>query len=203
LGSLGATGGFALDSQQLPDNDPELKSPQPPVPEGNGQPDEPIDDAQLSPRAWVARNGPTLLLVLAALIGIYYKFGLEGMWTIAKVAIGLGAVIFIHELGHFLVAKWCDVHVQTFSIGFGPALPGCSFKWGETTYKIALFPLGGYVKMVGEGGENDEEDDDPRSYNNKTVGQRMAIISAGVVMTILFRLIVFIIPFKIRLHQPA
>ena len=41
-------------------------------------------------------------------------------------------VIFIHELGHFLAAKWCDVHVQTFSIGFGPALPGCSFQRGET-----------------------------------------------------------------------
>jgi membrane-associated protease RseP (regulator of RpoE activity) len=191
-----------LDSNQPADHDPGLTPP--PAP-GNGgpPPDEPIDDAQLSPRAWVARNGFTLLLVLAGLVAIYYKFGLEGMWTIAKVAIGLGAVIFIHELGHFLVAKWCDVHVQTFSIGFGPALPGCIYKWGETTYKIALFPLGGYVKMVGEGGENDEEDTDPRSYKNKSVGQRMAIISAGVVMNILFGLVVFIIAFNIGVHQTA
>jgi membrane-associated protease RseP (regulator of RpoE activity) len=186
-----------LDSQQPADLTP--------PPSGNGglPPDEPIDDAQLSPRAWVARNGPTLLLVLAGLVAVYYKLGLEGMWTIAKVAIGLGAVIFIHELGHFLVAKWCDVHVQTFSIGFGPALPGCIYKWGETTYKIALFPLGGYVKMVGEGGENDEEDTDPRSYKNKSVGQRMAIISAGVVMNVLFGLVMFIIAFNIGVHQLA
>src|SRR5262249_54597972 len=111
---LGATGGFPLDSQQPPDNDGLT-----PPPPGNGgpPPDEPIDDAQLSARAWVARNGPTLLLIVAALVGIYYKWGLESLWTIAKVALGLGAVIFIHELGHFLVAKWCDVHVQTFSIG--------------------------------------------------------------------------------------
>jgi regulator of sigma E protease len=189
-----------LDSQQPPDNDGLT-----PPPPGNGAPppDEPIDDAQLSPRAWVARNGPTLLLVVAGLVAVYYKFGLDGMWTIAKVALGLGAVIFIHELGHFLVAKWCDVHVQTFSIGFGPALPGCIYKWGETTYKLALFPLGGYVKMVGEGGENDEEDTDPRSYKNKTVGQRMAIISAGVVMNVLFGLVVFIIAFNIGVHQTA
>jgi regulator of sigma E protease len=182
-----------------------LDNQQPPGGNGNGgpPPDEPIDDAQLSPRAWVARNGPTLLLILAALVGIYYKWGLESLWTIAKVALGLGAVIFIHELGHFLVAKWCDVHVQTFSIGFGPALPGCIYKWGETTYKIALFPLGGYVKMVGEGGENDEEDTDPRSYKNKSVGQRMAIISAGVVMNVLFGLVVFIIAFNIGVHQTA
>jgi membrane-associated protease RseP (regulator of RpoE activity) len=189
-----------LDSQQTPDHDPGLTSP---PPAGGPPPEESIDDAQLSPRAWVARNGPALLLILAAFVFIYYKFGLEGTWTIVKVALGLGAVIFIHELGHFLVAKWCDVHVQTFSIGFGPALPGCSYKWGETTYKLALFPLGGYVKMVGEGGENDEEDTDPRSYKNKTVGQRMAIISAGVVMNVIFGLVAFIAAFKIGVPQRA
>src|SRR5437764_14577802 len=167
-------GGSPLDSQRPPDHDKGLTPPPPPG-NGCGPPDEPIDDAQLSPRAWLARNGTTLLLFAAALVLIYYKFGLEGMWTIAKVALGLGAVIFVHELGHFLVAKWCDVHVQTFSIGFGPALPGCSYKWGETTYKLALFPLGGYVKMVGEGGETEESEEDPRSFKNKTVGQRMAI----------------------------
>jgi regulator of sigma E protease len=178
-----------LDSQQTPEHDP-----------GVTRPDEPIDDAQLSPRAWLARNGPVLLLILAAFVFIYYKLGLEGTWITIILILGLGAVVFIHELGHFLVAKWCDVHVQTFSIGFGPALPGCSYKWGETTYKLALFPLGGYVKMVGEGGENDEEDTDPRSYKNKTVGQRMAIISAGVVMNVLFGLVVFILAFKIGVH---
>src|SRR5206468_4571484 len=91
----------------------------------------------------------------------------------------------IHELGHFLAAKWCDVHVETFSIGFGPPLPGCHFTRGETTYMIALIPLGGYVKMVGEGSESDENEDDPRSFKNKTVGQRMLIISAGVIMNII------------------
>jgi regulator of sigma E protease len=182
-----------LENQQTPDRA------DPVTPNGA----EPVDDAQLSLRAWLVRNGPTLIFVAALLGLLYWKFGLDGMWTVAKVVIGLGLVIFVHELGHFAVAKWCDVHVQTFSIGFGPALPGCSFKWGETTYKFALFPLGGYVKMVGEGGENDDEDADPRSYKNKTVGQRMAIISAGVVMNVIFGFVCFIAAFKIGVHQTA
>src|SRR2546423_794794 len=188
-------GESSLDSNQhTPDHDPGPAPPLPPA-DGGGAADEPIDDAQLSPRAWLARNGTTVLLVVAAFVFIYYKFGLEGMWTIAKVALGLGAVIFVHELGHFLVAKWCDVHVQTFSIGFGPAIPGCSFQWGETTYKLALIPLGGYVKMVGQvdADESDdpESDADPRSYRNKTVWQRMAIISAGVIMNVILACVCF------------
>jgi regulator of sigma E protease len=108
------------------------------------------------------------------------------------VALGLGLVIFIHELGHFLAAKWCDVHVETFSIGFGPPLPGCHFTYGETTYMLALIPLGGYVKMVGEGGDTEENEDDPRSFKNKTVGQRMLIISAGVIMNIILAAVCFV-----------
>src|SRR5207253_2267890 len=118
-------------------------------------------------------NGLTLLLLGVVFVWLYQSLGGEGMWSLVKAALGLGFVVFVHELGHFLVAKWCDVHVETFSIGFGPAIPGCSVQRGETLYKIGLFPLGGYVKMVGEGAENDEEDDDPRSFKNKTVGQRM------------------------------
>src|SRR5438128_1281928 len=124
--------------------------------------------------------------------------GLESLWKIAKVLLGLGFVIFIHELGHFLVAKWCDVHVQTFSVGFGPALPGCSFRWGETVYKIALFPLGGYVKMVGEGAEDEESVDDPRSFKKKSVGQRMAIISAGVIMNVILAGACFSLVYKLH-----
>jgi regulator of sigma E protease len=134
----------------------------------------------------------TLAVVAVGIGWLFNHFGLDGMLSIALVAAGLGFVIFIHELGHFLVAKWCDVHVETFSIGFGPAIPGCSFQRGETLYKIAWFPLGGYVKMVGEGTETEEDDDDPRSFKNKTVGQRMAIISAGVIMNVLLGFACFI-----------
>ena len=152
---------------------------------------------------WLSRNLPWLVMIAVLVAVARYYLGAEPLWNGIKLAVGLGLIIFVHELGHFSVAKLCDVHVQTFSIGFGPALPGCRFRWGETLYKLAVFPLGGYVKMVGEGGENDEEDTDPRSYKNKSVGQRMAIISAGVVMNVLFGLVVFIIAFNIGVHQTA
>lgn len=140
---------------------------------------------------WLMSNGPYLLIGLALFIFVYVKFDVEGELALIKVVLGLGFVIFIHELGHFAVAKWCDVHVETFSIGFGPAWPGCSFRWGETTYMIALIPLGGYVKMVGEGSENEEDEEDPRSFKNKPVWQRMAIISAGVIMNVVLAIALF------------
>ncbi|HSE83048.1 MAG TPA: site-2 protease family protein, partial [Thermodesulfobacteriota bacterium] len=63
----------------------------------------------------------------------------------------IGILVFIHELGHFLVAKWSGVKVEKFSLGFGKKLIG--FRRGETEYLISMLPLGGYVKMFGEGGE--------------------------------------------------
>ena len=147
----------------------------------------------LTPAAWLANNAIYLVIVSAAVGLIWYKLGLEGVWSAAKVVFGIGFVIFIHELGHFLTAKWCDVHVQTFSVGFGPALPGCSFQRGETMYKIGVLPLGGYVNMVGEGLEAEEDETYPRSFKNKTVSQRMLIISAGVVMNVLLGCVLFIV----------
>ena len=91
---------------------------------------------------WLRANGPMLVFVGAIIVLLCVFFD---PFALLKVALGLGFIIFIHELGHFLVAKWCDVHVTTFSIGFGPALPFCRWTWGETTYKLAAFPLGGYV----------------------------------------------------------
>lgn len=104
-------------------------------------------------------------------------------------AIGLGMVIFVHELGHFAVAKWCGVFVERFSIGFGPVL--LSRKWGETEYALSAIPFGGYVKMLGQDDmdpgqmTDDQVAADPRSYTSKTVPQRMAIISAGVIMNLI------------------
>ncbi len=157
----------------------------------------------LTPAAWLANNAIYLLIVGLIVGAIWYNLGLDGVWVVAKVVAGIGFLIFIHELGHFLAAKWCDVHVQTFSIGFGPALPGCSFQRGETTYKLAVLPLGGYVNMVGEGPEADEDENYPRSFKNKTVGQRMIIISAGVVMNVLLGCLLFIVVYYYHgIEQP-
>ncbi|MBX7105884.1 MAG: site-2 protease family protein [Gemmataceae bacterium] len=144
-----------------------------------------------SPGSWLREHSLVLSLMAAAAVVIIYKGWLVS--SIGLVALGLGFVIFVHELGHFLAAKFCDVYVETFSIGFGPSFPLCSHKWGETTYKIGVIPLGGYVKMLGEGAEGDEQEDDPRSYKNKTVGQRMLIISAGVIMNLIFAVLGFMV----------
>src|SRR5262245_30840212 len=102
----------------------------------------PAEEPAFASRAWWVQNGPILAIVGAM---CYLLFGVlhVNFEFVLKVAVGLSLVIFIHELGHFLAAKWCDVHVTTFSIGFGPAIPGCSFQWGETTYKLGVVPLGG------------------------------------------------------------
>ena len=139
--------------------------------------------------SWVRRHGPLLVILVAAFAYFMTQFN---ALSVIMVVLGISILVFVHELGHFLVAKWCDVHVQTFSVGLGPAIPGCSFRWGETTYKIGFIPLGGYVQMVGEGADESDGNDDPRSFKNKSVGQRMAIISAGVTMNIIFGFACFV-----------
>jgi regulator of sigma E protease len=123
--------------------------------------------------------------------------------TVVKVALGLGFVIFIHELGHFIMAKWNGVKVEKFSIGFGPTLFG--FRRGETEYVVAALPLGGFVKMLGEGTEDEAtKSTDPRSYPNKSVGARMAIISAGVIMNLFLACGCFVFKFMHeRQESPA
>ncbi|WP_437203618.1 RIP metalloprotease RseP [Planctomicrobium sp. SH664] len=120
--------------------------------------------------------------------------------NIVTVAVGLGLVIFFHELGHFLVAKWCGVYVERFSIGFGQ--PILSRKWGETEYVLAWLPFGGYVKMLGQDDmdpgqmTDDQVAENPRSYTAKSVPQRMAIISAGVIMNIITGTLFFMLAFS-------
>jgi regulator of sigma E protease len=147
---------------------------------------------------WFKQNGTQLLTAVAVIAAVCYFLN---PLDVLLVGFGLGGIIFIHELGHFLAAKLCNVYVRTFSIGFGPAWPFCQFKYGETNYKLGMVPLGGYVAMAGEStGEVDrdeaanahEDDNDPRSFKNKPVWQRMIIISAGVVMNIILAAICFI-----------
>lgn len=149
--------------------------------------------------AWVGVNG-WKVAVMAAVIGfVCWKF----YWLDVLLAgLGLSGIIFLHELGHFLAAKLCNVYVRTFSIGFGPAWPFCQFKFGETNYKLGMIPLGGYVAMAGEPtGEVDpdavkddvDDDTDPRSFKNRPVWQRMIIISAGVIMNVILAAACFVV----------
>jgi regulator of sigma E protease len=169
----------------------------------------------------------------------------------SELALGLGFVIFIHELGHFLAAKYCDVKVEQFAIGFGPAIvawrKGIGFHWGTTTpyfeavivgaressestlrsegelrasrktddqirqslglgeteYRFNWIPLGGYVKMLGQDDlRPGVTAEDPRAYNRKSVGARMLIVSAGVIMNVIFAAVGFMVIYMIGYPVP-
>ena len=145
-------------------------------------------------------------------------------WSVFQVVLGLGFVIFVHELGHFLAAKSCGVKCEKFYVGFDAfdikigdrvIIPRklVHFTKGETEYGVGILPLGGYVKMLGqddnpskmaeererammESGDGVEGTSlDPRSYMAKSVPQRMLIISAGVIMNLIFAVIFAAIAF--------
>lgn len=173
---------------------------------------------------------------------------------LAVFILGFGFIVFVHELGHFAVAKWVGIKVEQFAVGMGHAIvsyrKGLGFRMGatakeveqrvrqrvadfaddspddmaeadrkitaaqydearqalgigETEYRIAWIPIGGYVKMLGQDDTDpNHRSDDPRSYNNKSVGARMAVISAGVIMNIIFGLLFFMIAFMAGVNLP-
>jgi regulator of sigma E protease len=104
----------------------------------------------------------------------------------------VGVLIFVHELGHFAWAKFFDVKVLRFSLGFGPKLFG--IRRGETEYVVAAIPLGGYVKMLGEG-PNDAipAADASRAFGAQSIGKRFLIVVAGPAMNLLFPLALFFV----------
>src|SRR5680860_1652142 len=110
--------------------------------------------------------------------------------TIILFLLILGAIVFVHELGHFLLAKYHGVKVDEFGIGFPPKIFGV--KKGETEYTLNWIPLGGFVKIVGEDGEDKS---DPRSFSSKSIGARFQIISAGVVMNFVLAFVIFSVIF--------
>jgi regulator of sigma E protease len=146
-------------------------------------------------------------------------------WVVLQVAGGLGFVIFVHELGHFLVAKACGVKCEKFFLGFDVGgLKLASFKYGETEYGIGALPLGGYVKMLGQddnpaaaaneaqrarmSGDLPAEPVsgphpawDPRSYPAQSVPKRMAIISAGVIMNVIFAVLMASLAFGLGVKE--
>jgi len=150
--------------------------------------------------------------------------------AVLALILGFGFLIFIHELGHFLAAKWVGIKVTQFAIGFGQSI--CAWRkgiglrigsteaeynkriadlddeqarqqYGETEYRLNWLPLGGYVKMLGqEDMDPAAQSDDPRSFNKKSVPARALVISAGVVMNLVFGVIFFIVAFMAGVAFP-
>ncbi len=121
--------------------------------------------------------------------------------NILLILVGFSVVVFFHELGHFAVAKWAGIRVERFAIGFGAELIGLTR--GETRYSFNVLPFGGYVKMLGQ--EDFDVDAtgelafkaDPRSFANKPVGHRMAVVSAGVIMNLILAALLFMVVFMV------
>lgn len=188
-------------------------------------------------------RGFLLLIVVIAVIYLVVQ-NINTFGKIVLVLLGFGAVVLIHEFGHFVFAKLSGIKVEAFSIGFPPTLAGIlrteegyririlpqffpkeiddseeesskedaskedlerallnftvgkEGKAGETEYRIGLIPFGGFVKMLGQEDVGAAEaSDDPRSYANKPVGSRMAVITAGVTFNVISAAIIFMIVF--------
>ncbi len=174
---------------------------------------------------------------------------LSDVFSVCLLVLGFGFVIFWHELGHFLAAKWVGIRVKQFAVGMGHAMfswrKGIGFKVGSTTkeyerrakellaketkdapdkeytelelfhagdrlglgqteYRLSWLPIGGYVMMLGQEDSNPEAtSDDPQSYSKKSVGARMLVISAGVIMNIILAGVLFMFLFMYGFRAPA
>ncbi len=144
---------------------------------------------------------------------IFNNFGLWGAgWTgwIIPFLFGLSVVVFFHELGHFLVARWCGVRVLTFSVGFGPELFGFNDRHG-TRWKLSAIPLGGYVKFFGDDNAASVPDEAAvarmteaerrYSFFHQPVGRRAAIVAAGPIANFILAIVIFATIFAIYGRQ--
>ena len=118
------------------------------------------------------------------------------MTTILATVFVLGVLIFVHELGHFVIAKWVGIGVPRFSIGLGPKI--FSVKRGETEYRLSWIPFGGYVKMAGdrtaeaiEGSDEEYEFPPEKEFDRKPIWSRMMVVSAGSAMNFIWAILVF------------
>jgi regulator of sigma E protease len=179
-------------------------------------------------------------LILLLIVGwvVYYIFNhFSKSSSVIMSFVGLGIVIFIHELGHFAAGKFCGIKVEAFSVGFGSIVLGVKrienylrfrilptvlqkdndpdgegllcikipmrCKAGATEYQLRIFPLGGFVKLMGqEDLGSDKPSEDPRSFVNVAIWKRIVTVSAGVTMNIILAAILFVIVFKVGIKQP-
>lgn len=161
---------------------------------------------------------------------------IASVWNISLIVLGFGMLIGLHELGHFIAAKWSGIRTNAFAVGMGPVVlawrGGVGLTIGstkkkivdrfgkdasemnddelhqhglsETEYSLRLLPIGGFVSMLGqEDGKPEEVSDDPRSYNKCSIGKRMVVVSAGVVMNLLLAAVLFVGCFQVGVRFEA
>jgi regulator of sigma E protease len=124
------------------------------------------------------------------------------LFNVVPGIIALGFLILVHEFGHFLMAKLTNVKVITFSLGFGTKL--WRHTWGETEYALSVFPLGGYVKMLGEGSDEEVPPEEAhRSYTNKPTFVKILIVFFGPLFNILCAGLIFFVMLSSGAMLPA
>lgn len=121
------------------------------------------------------------LVLLAAVVIFLFKLGVPVVTTILLFLLILGLLVFVHELGHFWVAKKAGMRVEEFGFGFPPRMFG--IKRGETIYSVNWIPLGGFVKIAGEDGGQTQDD---KSFSRKGFWARLSVLAAGVTMNVIF-----------------
>ena len=134
---------------------------------------------------------------------LIHSLGTFGFWLVSYLVpflFVLAVVVFFHELGHFLIARWCGVRVIAFSVGFGPELIGYTDRHG-TRWKVCAIPLGGFVKFLGDksvtsvgdvpGALQGNVDDGQATFVGASVGRRIAIVAAGPIASFLLAVFIF------------
>ena len=122
--------------------------------------------------------------------------------TVFWAIIVLGVLIFVHELGHFLVARLHGVRVMVFSLGFGPRIFGWQGKNSRTEYQLSAIPLGGYVKMLGESTEDEIPPEDlPHAFYSKNVWRRTNIVFAGPAFNFLFAFVALVLAYMVGVGE--
>ncbi|MCB1526816.1 MAG: RIP metalloprotease RseP [Hyphomicrobiaceae bacterium] len=136
----------------------------------------------------------------------FFDSGMSGLTTLAAFLFVLSVVVFFHELGHFLVARWCGVAVKAFSIGFGKEIWGFNDRYG-TRWRVAWLPLGGYVKFMDDESaastpsaeviRNMSEEERSGSFHLKPLWQRAAVVAAGPIANFILAIVIFAVLFSV------
>ena len=175
-------------------------------------------------RSEMTRQQITIAIILALLV-FWGAKSPDTFLRVVLVALGFGGIIMIHEFGHFIVAKLGGIKVEAFSIGMGPVIFGIrKLKKGwrvrvfpkigqpdqvdegdnDTEYQIALLPIGGFVKMLGQSDTGAADaGDDPRSYANRPIWIRICVVSAGVVFNAIGAAVLFMALYMNGIDLPA
>ncbi len=131
---------------------------------------------------------------------------MELLQTILSFAVVIGVLVVVHELGHYLVARWCGVKVLRFSVGMGKVVWSRRFGPDQTEWAVSLLPLGGYVKMLDKRSEGEEPiaaQDMAREFTSQSVGKRIAIVAAGPIANFLLAIVILAGLFMHGLPEPV